>query len=387
MELLYLYIETNGIFVVLLLILLFNLKTSFRLALDDLLFRIVLIFNVLVLVSDTACWIFDGLVIGDSLLPNKIIYALYYIFTALFVLVWTFYALYKIHPDPTYLSNFGIWLSIPIIVLCFLSIVSIWDGGLFKFDANGVYKRGDLFIVHTVILWLYVICSSFSAFHLRISKHNNGHKREHTAISLFALIPFIGSILQTAYYGLNLAWTGSAIALLIIFINIQNKQITTDALTGIYNRGHFSQFLVSSIGAKTPGKQLFLILMDINYFKKINDTYGHNAGDDALREVAGALSKACNSAKGSNHFPARYGGDEFVILCWYSDHELLQYFIDSINREIDNVNSRAILPFKLSISIGWAKYNPLIHKKPEDFIAEADEAMYINKQKKKMAEL
>ena len=127
--------------------------------------------------------------------------------------------------------------------------------------------------------------------------------------------------------------------------------------------------------------------MDINYFKKINDTYGHNAGDSALREVAGALSKACSSAKGSNHFPARYGGDEFVILCWYSDHELLQYFIDSINREIEKVNSRALLPFKLSISIGWAKYNPLIHKKQEDFIAEADEAMYIDKQKKKQSEL
>ena len=105
MELLYLYIETNGIFVVLLLILLFNLKTSFRLTLDDLLFRIVLIFNVLVLIADTACWIFDGFVLGGSLMPNKIIYALYYIFTALFVLVWTFYALYKIHPDASVCSS------------------------------------------------------------------------------------------------------------------------------------------------------------------------------------------------------------------------------------------------------------------------------------------
>src|SRR5688500_13686776 len=88
--------------------------------------------------------------------------------------------------------------------------------------------------------------------------------------------------------------------------------VVIDSLTGIYNRRHFEtqlneswQFLTNTQGT------LSLMMVDIDYFKSYNDTYGHSAGDEALKEVALSLT---GCMKRGTDFTARFGGEEFIVL-------------------------------------------------------------------------
>ncbi|BCY12291.1 GGDEF domain-containing protein [Actinoplanes sp. L3-i22] len=93
---------------------------------------------------------------------------------------------------------------------------------------------------------------------------------------------------------------------------VLQKQATSDALTGAANRRAFDEALHRAVGAATrSGEPAGLVLIDVDHFKQINDTWGHAAGDLALRAVADALRAA---AEGTQHLVARLGGDEFAVL-------------------------------------------------------------------------
>lgn len=84
----------------------------------------------------------------------------------------------------------------------------------------------------------------------------------------------------------------------------------TDALTGVWNRRHGTELLAADLSARRPGQALSLLMLDIDHFKTINDTFGHQAGDHVLIEIASRLRR---SLRGSD-MVARWGGEEFVVL-------------------------------------------------------------------------
>ena len=84
----------------------------------------------------------------------------------------------------------------------------------------------------------------------------------------------------------------------------------TDTLTGVWNRRHGTELLTADLSARRPGQALSLLMLDIDHFKTINDTFGHQAGDHVLIEIASRLRR---SLRGSD-MVARWGGEEFVVL-------------------------------------------------------------------------
>ncbi|MCK4564338.1 MAG: GGDEF domain-containing protein [Verrucomicrobia bacterium] len=90
-----------------------------------------------------------------------------------------------------------------------------------------------------------------------------------------------------------------------------NEQATRDWLTGLYNRRYFEETLADHIAAATRyDRELSLVLFDLDDFKQINDTQGHAAGDDALRQFATLLKKSAREAD----IVCRFGGDEFAVI-------------------------------------------------------------------------
>lgn len=152
---------------------------------------------------------------------------------------------------------------------------------------------------------------------------------------------------------------------------------TTDALTGLINRREFDRRITEEFArSKRHKSALSLAMFDIDFFKKINDTYGHNTGDAILRELARLIAENTRSCD----VPARYGGEEFVLILPETSQleafELMDRLRIIVEKELFNKTKR---PVKFTISIGVAQLD-LMDKNPMEFIERADKALYKAKQ-------
>jgi diguanylate cyclase (GGDEF)-like protein len=157
------------------------------------------------------------------------------------------------------------------------------------------------------------------------------------------------------------------------------KITITDGLTRINNRKYFNDALVKNLAlAKRTEEPTSLLLIDIDFFKKINDTYGHQAGDECLVAVAQCLKK---SLFRSNDEVARYGGEEFAILLPATDTKGAKHLAERLCntvRELAIVYKGQRIP--MTISIGIATSNKLVLWDEDTLVSKADEALYIAKE-------
>ncbi|MGY4333706.1 two-component system cell cycle response regulator [Bradyrhizobium sp. LB7.2] len=159
--------------------------------------------------------------------------------------------------------------------------------------------------------------------------------------------------------------------------NVQNsiEMAITDALTGLHNRRYMESHLATlAEQAATRGKPLALMILDIDYFKSINDNYGHDAGDDVLREFAVRVRK---SIRGID-LACRYGGEEFVIVMPETDLHVAGMVAERLRRSIAGepfAIHKGTKRIEVTISIGLTT----LEQKGEavgDVLKRADTAMY-----------
>ncbi|AYR20347.1 GGDEF domain-containing protein [Alcaligenes faecalis] len=146
------------------------------------------------------------------------------------------------------------------------------------------------------------------------------------------------------------------------------RQATHDTLTGLLNRGAVSR----QLGRRPVHRRLHVLMVDLDYFKQINDTHGHSVGDDVLTRTASLLK----THLGPNDLAARYGGEEFVlILAGRSDEQAL-HFADLLLRQVQKQTfyNHDHEPFQITASMGLAVCQPgqLI----DDALVKADQRLY-----------
>ncbi|MEU4562321.1 GGDEF domain-containing protein [Actinoplanes sp. NPDC023936] len=151
---------------------------------------------------------------------------------------------------------------------------------------------------------------------------------------------------------------------------VLEAQAGSDSLTGVANRRAFDHELTRAVNGPQP---VALVMVDVDHFKSINDTWGHAAGDRALQAVAGAL---CDSAAGGC-FVARLGGDEFAVLLRAGPAEALRY-AEHARSEIAALPGLASGPPQLSIGVAVL---PDHARSAEDLQRVADDALYQAKQR------
>lgn len=145
----------------------------------------------------------------------------------------------------------------------------------------------------------------------------------------------------------------------------------SDALTGLANRRTLEQVLAREVSAaRLLGRPVSLLMIDLDHFKALNDTYGHQAGDDALRAVAAALRTAARAGD----VVARYGGEEFAVVLPDTNPRTAAEVAEQLRGAV--TAARAITP--LSASIGAAS-SPGSGEAPDELVAAADAALYRSK--------
>lgn len=151
----------------------------------------------------------------------------------------------------------------------------------------------------------------------------------------------------------------------------------TDGLTGLYRRGYFNERLKEEeLRAKRSNGRFSILMMDIDHFKKVNDTYGHQAGDTVLKTVAEILKNSIYETD----FAARYGGEEFVVIFPKTDPEGLKIKSEKIRQKIQESEITVGLEkIKVTASFGIAHY-PKDSQVAEEVLRCADISLYKSKQ-------
>ena len=147
-----------------------------------------------------------------------------------------------------------------------------------------------------------------------------------------------------------------------------------DVLTGLYNRRYFEQRIESISDSQIS--QYVIAMVDIDFFKKVNDTYGHEAGDAVLAEVAACLKETAN---GSN-LAVRWGGEEFILYFPKAKPEQIHPVMEALRQRIENmVIPSAEHMICVTITVGIA--TGMTYKNYEKVIKSADEKLYLGKQR------
>lgn len=234
-------------------------------------------------------------------------------------------------------------------------------GLAFYVDANNHYERGNSFFIFVAVYainFIFLVISTLrtgETYHYPI-------KREMIALSLFTVA---GTSIQLVVPSVYSSWHCVTLSLLLYFLLLSEFDSSFDTLTGLYNRAAFEK----AAKQMTSRKAFSIIVLDVNNFKSINDTYGHDYGDTVLKAVATIIRGSFDN----RYTCYRVGGDEFYMICQETRQEEIEDQLRGMTKALaEERKSDNCLP---TIAYGYSVFqgSKLDFK---EILREADEQMY-----------
>ncbi len=338
------------------------------------LFRKLVLWHIAYFVSD-ALWA----LVNDSVIPKNIVTVLAVNYSNAIIAAVLFYSCFiyaemSTRPDMTraQISSLQAKLRIPIFVEMVVLLVSFAVAPSFWLDEN--LEPCDLYyFILSFLPFVYIISVTIRGVARGLKPQNRKNLKTYLIIASYTpgcIVAAGAQIFFSLTTPIFCFWC--TLILLFVFLNSLNKLISTDPLTSLNNRNQLRRYLQLQRGAKN----LHVIMVDVDHFKRINDTYGHIEGDRALMLVSRALKKACGRMDISI-FLCRYGGDEFMLLAkTESPQEVIDQVRDCLKEEI--ANREGPHSYRIAASMGYARWDGDISSF-KDCVASADQKMYEDK--------
>ena len=303
--------------------------------------------------------------------------SLYFFSGSLIGYFYTNYILHKIGKEEKKWQKALIF--IPVLLVTILLVINLFNGMLFTINENNLYSRGKYIYIYSIVIATYIIVMGANLVYCYFKNIDNKKlKEEFKKLLIFTSIPIVSALIQNFNYGITLGQVGLTLSVLLIYLNGQKKDSNIDELTGIYNRRAFNRNVSRLFNSK---KLMFLMLMDANDFKMINDKYGHLEGDKALVAIANILKNAISNTD-KDYFLARYGGDEFIIVGEIKSQDDVDELMLQIEEEEKRYNKETKNKHEIKLSIGYSLRNNE-HTSVESLIEAADNKMYARKKEMK----
>ena len=251
------------------------------------------------------------------------------------------------------------FIFIPAVALLIVNIVSIFTGIVFRIDENNVFSRGPLGYLPFIMVGLYSVILIYL-----LIKRSNKRLLEIIYISFLAFALGSGLVLPFIFQGeySTIFCITIAIALFAYFQFLSLQITKQDSLTGLLNRKAYYADVAKDMKNITA-----VISIDMNGLKTINDTYGHNAGDEAISTVALCLKRPLTYKQSAY----RIGGDEFMIVCRKTNKADVLRIVEQIRKNFNET--------KYSCSMGCS-FNPDGTKTITELEKESDKLMYTEKE-------
>lgn len=360
----------NTIGAVLMIILLISSRTHARTVfVDEKIFLTMVWLTLSLCTAEFLSFLVDGATFPGAMMLNRILNSLLFAANISFAFIWTVYVDFKVYGDQERLRRRYVWIGLPAAAIVLMSLLNLFSNVFFTISAENVYSRTSLVPLTYLCSYGYLLYGMTLVY----GRKNQGRKYLFLPVMVFMIPIMIGSLCQFFFYGLSLVWVSVAVAVVSLYINIQNEDAYVDALTGLYNRLYLNRHLREIRPGK--GQCLAGIMLDIDHFKSINDTYGHAMGDQALQDVGRLLYRMADTHQA---IAVRFAGDEFILLRSVSDRSEVEEMGHALRKAAEEFNNRKQRPYTLAFSMGIALFQEGAESL-DDFISSMDTAMYQDK--------
>ncbi len=249
-------------------------------------------------------------------------------------------------------------------------ISEIFGLNWFYYFTGMEYHRGNLFVARGIFHVL--LCFAVMAY--VIIFRNDLVKTYRLPIMMFPFIVAVGGFLQVTMIQMNLEYAATVMACLVLLFYVQRRDVNLDYLTGVVNRRGIDLAMKRAI-FESKEKEFAAIMIDVDYFKTINDKFGHKVGDEVLECIADVLTESFEK----DDVVGRFGGDEFCIITQINDEKELKRKIRNIKDSVASIDWSNKGEIDLSISTGVAVYERNSGMKVKDFLEFIDRRMYKEK--------
>lgn len=261
---------------------------------------------------------------------------------------------------------------LPILFILVVVCTNGYTKVIFDIDVHGKYHMEDLFQAQMGIYVFYTGITGIRMLGKAMYESDPTKKSQMQQMGSFPMSFLLSWLLKTLIGDeFPVICVFVTLWLLFVFVGSTSEQVSTDKLTQIHNRQNLLTYINTKIHMHED--RLFLIMMDIDYFKRINDTYGHQEGDQALIRTANALKSAAQSMT-RRPYLARYGGDEFMVVAEAENIEEIRALCKRIQNQLDYFGSWSERKYQMSLSIGIAEWQEGMKQK--DLIEAADQTLY-----------
>ncbi|HKM03736.1 MAG TPA: GGDEF domain-containing protein [Lachnospiraceae bacterium] len=257
-------------------------------------------------------------------------------------------------------------LLLPTLLNIVVVMLSPIHGFIFYIDEYNQYERGSIFFCFVVVYVINIIIFGVIIGHTG-QKYLYPIKRKTAGLFLFTVF---GTCIQVLIPSAYSTWHCVTLSLFLLYILLSEFEGSFDLLTGLFNRAAFEKASKQLIG----NKMFTIIAMDINKFKEINDTYGHDYGDIILKEVATIIRESFDD----NCSCYRIGGDEFYIISRITNLEKLELQFQCLEKNFTKrrQKNRRLPTVAYGYSMFQGEANSDFHKTSK----AADNQMYLHKQ-------
>lgn len=274
-------------------------------------------------------------------------------------------------PRATFRIAFEIF-AVTNFVLVFLA--TVFKTKWFYYFEDSVYYRGEFFYPRAILLMIFICLLVVYAIAFR----NNIMSEYKQAVLFLPAFAFIGSVLQVFLAELDTTYAGISLGCLILFFFYQSRDVNVDYLSGLLNRRGLDIKMQDMVkNAASTGRDFTAVMIDIDNFKEINDSLGHDAGDKAIKVVADILVDIF----GENAYIGRFGGDEFCIVVEEASKYEVSKKIDILHTHVAKASRKHGWPNGVDVSCGFEEYYHASGMSAKEFQQIIDRLMYNEKQR------
>ena len=292
-------------------------------------------------------------------------------FSCFFWFLHVFSSLHLKH-NLTRIGSIHLWklvIHIPLFICLILVLPPLRTFIYDPVDELSVFKPGAALLL--LLDYVYLIIATIISIYCIKRAKNKIEKKKYKSQAIFIICFTLSGMMIGFMTNLPAIELCFIPIVLKLFVELQDSQIYTDVLTKLYNRRRMTEFISEEIGSSSNESPFIIILIDLDFFKSINDILGHDEGDRALVSFSNAIQ---NSISSKNGIAARWGGDEFIVAG--KDKSLATEFVNDLKREVQNINDLDYMP---SFSTGiYSCTSPTVTF--EEALVQADTILYKDKE-------